>query len=176
MLVTVVPAPVELQLAFVPPTLTVVAGATTTAMLSLPDVPAGATVTVTLSSLDATTAKVRPVSVMFTATTPSHVVTVTGVGAGSARLSADAQTSFGLPPDSSVIFAELSVTVVPAPVHLALAFEPMSLTVRGGCHDGSGVAPSGCAGGFCGAGGHERGGCSGAGAACLCEAWVYPTT
>ena len=136
--VTVVPAPVHLQLAFAPPTLTVTAGATETAVLSLPDVPAGATVTVTLSAASTATAEVTPESVTFTAQTPSPVVTATvtvlGVAAGSVTVAAveDAFVDSGLPAGSTVAPADLAVTVVPAPVHLQLAFAPPAVTVTAG--------------------------------------------
>ena len=133
--VTVVPAPVRLQLAFDPTSLTVTAGATATATLSLLGVPEGAGVAVELSVADATTARVvTPRSVTFTAAATSRDVTVLGVAAGVAALtaSADDLTGFGLPPNSNVASAELAVTVVPAPVRLRLAFDPTSLTVTAG--------------------------------------------
>ena len=136
--VTVLPAPVELQLAFAPPTLTVAAGSEETVVLSLAGVPEGATVTVTLSSADTATALVMPSTVTFTAQTPSPVVTATvtvaGVAAGSATLTAveDALTDSGLPAGSTVAPAELAVTVVPAPVMLELAFAPPAVTVAVG--------------------------------------------
>ena len=129
--VTVVPRPVHLQLAFDPPSLTVTADAAATAELSLLDVPAGASVRVALSSADTVTALVMSGPVMFTATTTSHEVTVEGVAAGSAAVTAEADIS-GLPPNSTVEPAELPVTVVPPPVDLQLAFDPSSLTVTAG--------------------------------------------
>ena len=82
-----------------------------TAVLSLLDVPAGAEVTVTLSVPDETTARlVTESELRFSATTPSHVVTIEGVAAGSATLTAavdaDALAGFGLPPDSTVASAD----------------------------------------------------------------------
>ena len=110
--VRVVPPPVDLVLAFEPSTLEVTAGRSETATLRLPDVPAGAAVTVTLSVADATTARVvMPSSVVFTAQTPSHDVTVEGVAAGSATLTAsvgeDDLAGSDLPPNSTVALAEL---------------------------------------------------------------------
>ena len=132
--VTVVPAPVRLQLAFEPPELTVVVGATATAVLSLLDVPEGAAVTVALRTADVATAQVMPESVVFDAATTSRDVTVLGVAEGSTTLTvvADASGTVDLPPDSSVASAELAVTVVPPPVHLQLAFDPSALTVTAG--------------------------------------------
>ena len=129
--VTVVPRPVHLQLAFDPPSLTVTAGATTTAELSLLDVPAGASVRVELSTADTATALVMSEPVVFTATATSHKMTIEGVAAGSVAVMAVADTS-GLPPNSTVEPAELPVTVVPPPVDLQLAFDPPSLTVTAG--------------------------------------------
>ena len=131
--VTVIPAPVDLQLRFDPPALDVVAGAATTAQLSLADTPAGAAVTVTLGTEDAATAQVTPAAVTFTAGAPSTVVTLTGVVAGdatvTAEVDADALAASDLPPNSTVASARLPVTVVPAPVDLQLRFDPTSLTV-----------------------------------------------
>ena len=129
--VTVVPRPVHLQLAFDPSSLTVTAGATTTAELSLLDVPAGASVRVELSTADTATALVMSEPVVFTATATSHKMTIEGVAAGSVAVMAVADTS-GLPPNSTVEPAELPVTVVPPPVDLQLAFDPPSLTVTAG--------------------------------------------
>ena len=129
--VTVVPPPVDLQLSFDPMSLEVVAGATATAGLRLPDVPEGTEVEVSLSAADEATASVMPESVIFTAQTPSTEVTVTGVAVGRAVVTAVGDTS-GLPPNSTVGPAELAVTVVPAPVDLQLAFEPTTLTVAVG--------------------------------------------
>ena len=91
--IEVVPAPVELQLAFEPTTLAVRRGATTTAELSLlGDVPAGAKVLVELSVADATTARVGTAAgtgpVEFDAVTLSREVTVRGVAAGSVTVTA----------------------------------------------------------------------------------------
>ena len=133
--VTVVPAPVRLQLAFAPPDLTVTADSEETAMLSLPDVPAGATVTVTLSAASTAIAQVTPESVTFTATTTSRDVTVLGVAAGSVTVTADEDDISDLPPNSTVVPAELLVTVVAAPVHLQLAFDRTSLTVAAGSEE-----------------------------------------
>ena len=134
--VTVLPAPVNLQLMFEPPSLEVVAGTTATATLSLPGVPADAAVTVTLGTEDTATALVMPSTVAFTADTPNRDVTITGVAAGSAMLTASvgeaALADSDLPPDSTVESAELVVTVVPAPVRLQLAFEPPTLAVAVG--------------------------------------------
>ena len=136
--VTVVPAPpVELELTFDLPTLTVAAGATATAELSLAGVPADAAVTVTLSSADTATARVMPESVTFTAQTPSTEVTVTGEAAGMTTVTAiaDALTDSGLPLNSTVASVELPVTVEPAPVMLQLAFSPSALTVAVGSEE-----------------------------------------
>ena len=133
--VTVIPAPVHLALAFAPPTLTVVAGDSKSVFLTLPDVPIGATLTVTISTSNASKAQVDPESVMFTSATTSREVTVTGVGtdAGSAVLTAEVEESdlaaSGLPPDSTVALAQLAVTVKAAPFRFVLAFEPPTLTV-----------------------------------------------
>ena len=129
--VTVVPVPVRLQLAFDPMTLEVAVGSSETVTLSLPDVPEGAAVTVTLSTADTATALVTPESVVLDANTPSSRVTVMGVAAGSVTLTASADIS-GAPAGSSVASTELSVTVVPAPVDLQLTFEPASLRVAAG--------------------------------------------
>ena len=137
--VTVTPAPVDLQLVFEPPTLTVAVGGERTAVLRLPgDVPAGAAVTVALSTAATATAQVVQESVVFTATTQSHAITIRGVAEGSATLTAafaDDLADSGLPAESTVASADLVVTVVPAvpvPVMLQLAFEPTSLTVAVG--------------------------------------------
>ena len=137
--VTVTPAPVDLQLVFEPPTLTVAVGGERTAVLRLPgDVPAGAAVTVALSTAATATAQVVQESVVFTATTQSHAITIRGVAEGSATLTAafaDDLADSGLPAESTVASADLAVTVVPAvpvPVMLQLAFEPTSLTVAVG--------------------------------------------
>ena len=139
--VTVVPPPVRLALAFEPPTLELRAGAAATVVLNLPDVPAGAEVPVTLSSADAALAlglfssdAGGSKSAVFTAAATNRVVTIFSGTEGSAALTASADVSgaSGLPPDSTVAPAQLEVTVVPAPVRLALAFDPMSLTVAAG--------------------------------------------
>ena len=134
--VTVTPVPVDLQLAFEPPALAVAVGGERTVVLRLlGDVPAGATVTVALSTAAMATAQVVQESVVFTVTTQSHAVTVLGVVEGSVMLTAvfaDDLADSGLPPESTVASADLAVTVVPAvtdPVMLQLAFEPTSLTV-----------------------------------------------
>ena len=148
LVVTVVPAPVDLELAFEPPALEVVVGATATATLSLLDVPAGAEVTVTLSVPDETTARlVTESELRFSATTPSHVVTIEGVAEGSVAVMAVEDVLSGLPEGSTVAPADLAVTVVPAPVHLQLAFAPMALTVTAGATADGGVESFGCAGG-----------------------------
>ena len=123
---------VELALAFEPMSLTVTVGATATATLSLPGVPADAMATVTLISEDTTTARVGSMSrsVVFTAATTSHDVTIEGVTAGNVAVAAAVSTFAGL--GGSVGGAQLQVTVVPPPVHLALAFGPMSLTIAAG--------------------------------------------
>ena len=129
--VTVVPPPVHLQLAFDPMSLTIVAGSEATVTLSLPGVPADATVLVSLRIIrqDEPLVKlVRPETEFFAANTTSHDVTVEGVAVGNATLRAEGTTR-NLPPDSTVALADLAITVVPPPVHLALAFDPMSLTV-----------------------------------------------
>ena len=130
--VTVVPAPVDLQLVFEPPSLEVVAGTTATATLSLPGVPAGAMVEVQAVPEKEETAQVVTGPVVFDAATTSHKVTVAGVAAGNVTVRAIAVGPVGLPPDSSVAFADLAVTVVLPPVRLQLAFEPPTLAVAVG--------------------------------------------
>ena len=69
-----------------------------------------------LSAADATTARlVTEPELRFSATTSSHVVTVSGVAEGNATVTAAVFNSDDLPPDSTVASAELAVTVVPAP-------------------------------------------------------------
>jgi hypothetical protein len=168
LVVTVVPAPVELQLAFAPPAVTVAVGSEETAVLSLSGVPEGAEVTVTLSVPDATTARVvTPESVTFTAQTPSTDVTVLGVAAGSAMVTAAVFNSDDLPEGLTVASADLTVTVVPAPVvplpvELRLAFAPPAVTVVAGATTTVELSlsdvPEGADGGCCGDGDVEFGG------------------
>ena len=138
--VTVLPAPVNLQLMFDPPTLTVARDRERMATLSLEGVPAGAAVTVALSVAATATVQVVTESVTFTATTQSHAITIRGVAEGSATLTAmvDADALADLPSDSTVESAQLPVTVVPAvtdTVMLQLAFEPPTLTVAVGSEE-----------------------------------------
>ena len=132
--VTVVPPPVHLQLAFKPSALTVEVGAAETAVLSLPGVPAGAAVRVELSAPVASTRVlvVTPDEVLFTATTASQVVTITGATEGSITVTADVFDTADLPPNSSVLPAELAVMVILPTVALQLAFDPPALDGRGG--------------------------------------------
>ena len=67
----------------------------------------------------------------FSATTTSRVVTVEGVAEGRTALTAR-ESAHNLPEGSTVAPAELSVTVVPAPVRLQLVFDPSTLTVTAG--------------------------------------------
>ena len=132
--VTVVPAPIHLQLAFDSTSLKVAAGSSATVTLRLPDVPADATVFVGLRIIrqDEPLVKlVRPETAIFSAGITSHDVTVEGVAVGNATLRAEEATS-RLPPDSTVALADLAVTVVPPPVHLRLAFDPPALEVTAG--------------------------------------------
>ena len=134
--VTVVPAPpVDLQLAFDPPALTVAVGRERTAVLRLSGVPVDTEVTAALSATNTAIAEVMPESVTFTATIQSRAVTVTGEAEGSATVTAVMDVSSGLPAGSTVASAELVVTVVPEltmPVTLTLVFDPTSLTVAVG--------------------------------------------
>ena len=113
LVVTVVPTPLDpvtLTLAFDPMSLTVTAGREATAVLSLPNVPEGVEVAVTLSAADATTARVLSEPVVFSAGTTRHEVTIEGVVAGDVTVTAVADTS-GLPVGSTVMDAQLQVTV-----------------------------------------------------------------
>ena len=131
--VTVVLPTVSLQLAFEPSPLTVAAGATATATLRLPGVPVGTEVTVALSVADEATARLVSLqSVAFDADTPSHEVTVEGVAVGNATMTAFALALDEFSAESTVVSAELPVTVVLPTVSLQLAFEPSSLTVATG--------------------------------------------
>ena len=131
--VTVVLPTAMLQLAFDPTSLTVVVGKEKTATLSLVGVPEVAAVTVELSAMDATTARVvTSQSLMFTAATTSHEVTVLGVAAGNATVISVEITSGGLSDDSTIAPAELAVTVVLPTVELELSFDPPALTIAPG--------------------------------------------
>ena len=121
----------------------VAADATATAVLSLLGVPASAAVTVELSTADARTARVMPESVMFSAATTSREVTVTGVSAGNATVTAVAVLLDGLSESSTVTSAELALTVVLPTVELQLAFEPPTLTVAAGSRETAVLSLSG---------------------------------
>ena len=123
---------VALRLAFDPPLLTVAAGAAKTATLRLSSVPLGAEVTVTLHTASTATLQVTPESVTFDMATTSREVTLTGVAEGIETLTAELDSFIGLSTVSMVAPADLTVTVVPSPVRLQLAFEPSALTLRAG--------------------------------------------